>query len=81
MDRAAKTWQGNWRAKILSRIREVGCESISEYLAKFPAVPYTKVAETLGDEVAAVQLAQLQLEAAASARQFATPRWILYRET
>jgi hypothetical protein len=69
MDRAARTWQGNWRAKILSRIREVGFESVTNYLAKFPAMPYMRVAEKLGEDVAAVQVAQVQFEEAKGMRK------------
>jgi hypothetical protein len=55
-----QVWVGDWRARIMSRIRRVGCETVMDYLARFPASPYIHIAEQLGDDVAALQLEWIQ---------------------
>jgi hypothetical protein len=60
--RGDRTWGGNWRSKIKSRLHAVGCEPVSDFLARFPAEPYITVAERLGDDVAAFQLEWMQFE-------------------
>jgi hypothetical protein len=57
-------WGGNWRVKLTSRLRALGCTSVTEALASFPAEPYIQVAQSLGDDVAALQLEWIQFEEA-----------------
>jgi hypothetical protein len=64
MERARKTWEGQWRVKVLSRIHAVGCDTVRAFLTRFPAKPYIYLAETLGNDVAAAQLEKMQFEEA-----------------
>ena len=58
-------WVGDWRATVRGRIHALGCETVSEFLARYPAVPYFKVARELGASVVAAQLEIMQFEEAA----------------
>jgi hypothetical protein len=42
----------------------MGCESITEFLAKHPAVPYVDLAGVIGEGVAALQIEWMQFEEA-----------------
>lgn len=64
MDRNGQAWQGDWRVKILSRLRKLGFDTLTDFLARFPAEPYTAVAERLGDDVAAFQVEWIHYEEA-----------------
>lgn len=72
-------WTGNWEARILSRIREHGHESVASFLAAHPGTPYLELAELLsrGDaDVAAVQLERLHVTSAGGTEK-ATDRDLL----
>jgi hypothetical protein len=62
MSKGDGVWGGDWRAKIRARLQETGCESVAAFLGQFPAEPYTKTAERLGNDVAAFQLEWMQFE-------------------
>jgi hypothetical protein len=61
-NRGDQVWGGNWRAKIKARVHAIGCETVSEFLARFPAEPYITVAQRLGNDIAAFQLEWMQFE-------------------
>jgi hypothetical protein len=64
MDTKDRIWVGDWRTKVRSRVHSVGSETIGEYLARYPAEPYHKVARRLGEDIAAMQLVFMQFEEA-----------------
>jgi hypothetical protein len=71
MNEATSAWVGDWRTRILGRVRESGCSSLLEYLAKYPGEPYLELADRLGrplaaggNDVAATQVQALHFEAA-----------------
>jgi len=55
-------WNGDWRAKVRSRLHEIGCETVHDFLARYPGEPYRKLVSRLGGDVAALQLTMMQLE-------------------
>jgi hypothetical protein len=58
-------WQGNWRRRLLDRVRAQGFATLTEYLRRKPSVPYLEVADLLGkDDVAALHVEWLQFEEA-----------------
>ncbi len=57
---AKSTWDANWPANIRKRVRELGFDDVSSFLAARQAIPMYLVARELGVEVAAVQLIQLR---------------------
>ena len=61
---ANNVWDGDWRSRVMARIRSAGCDSVTEFLSKSPAAPYVKAAAMLGEDVAALQLESLQFEEA-----------------
>jgi hypothetical protein len=67
MDKGDRVWGGNWQAKILSRVRSAGCETLGEFLARFPGESYLKIAERLGDDVAAFQVEWMHFDEAQDA--------------
>ncbi len=67
------TWSADWQGRLRNRVHALGCESIGEYLGKYPGEPYVAVAKRLGDNVAAMQLSQMQIQEIRDERQF---RWV-----
>lgn len=63
-------WGDDWRVKIRGRVRSLGCETIGDFLSRYPSEHYYKVARRLGSDVAAVQLAQMQFEEVADPSEF-----------
>ena len=55
-------WESGWQAKILAGIKALGFSSISEFLARFPAEPYAKLAKRLGEHVAELQIIWMQFD-------------------
>ncbi len=50
-------WQGNWKARLYERIRELGYDSLTAFAEARPAVPLHLLAEELGkDDIAGVQV-------------------------
>lgn len=69
MSNVDQIWDGDWRARIRGRVHSVGCETVGDFLKRHPSEPYFKVARRLGDDVAAVQLSQIQFEEIADASE------------
>jgi hypothetical protein len=67
MDHKDKPWH-DWRRKIETRLRALGCATVTAFLAKFPAEPYIRLAERLGDDIAALQLEWIQFGEATDAK-------------
>jgi hypothetical protein len=64
MDQAKTTWLGDWRERIRLLVHSHGCNSIEDFLSKYPSEPYTKLAGRLGEDVAGIQLSWMQFEEA-----------------
>jgi len=64
MDKGDRIWGGDWRAKLLSHLQQAGFDTVTDFLAQFPAEPYVELAERLGADVAALQLEWMQFEEA-----------------
>ncbi len=64
MSTIISAWQGDWKKRLLSRVREAGCKTVTEYLAMAPAQPYLRIADRLGKDIAAVQLEVMHFEEA-----------------
>jgi hypothetical protein len=64
MNHTKSAWHGDWAARIQRRMHEIGCETIADYLARCPGETYISAARGLGDDIAPVQLAHLQLQEA-----------------
>ena len=61
---------GDWRARMKARLAELGFANIDEFLARYPAVPYLKLPEILGKDVAIpILIVKLQLEEAKDGRR------------
>ncbi len=56
-----KAWIGDWEARIYERVQSIGCASVRELLASFPAEGYVAVARRLGEDVVGAQLQKLQV--------------------
>ncbi len=52
-------WTADWPSRVREKVRALGYESITDFLADHPAEPYVDVARKLGG-VAAVQLRRIQ---------------------
>jgi hypothetical protein len=63
-EQVRRTWEGDWRARILSRVQSYGYERVSDFLNTFPCEPYVHVVNRLGDDVAAIQVECIQFEEA-----------------
>lgn len=69
MNRAERTWNGDWKNKVLSRIKETaGCRTATEFIAIYPTEPYLELVKRLGDDVAAIQLESLHFSEAQNDR-------------
>lgn len=53
-------WHGDWRRRIRERISEKGFLGVGAFLASIPARPYRQVAKELGEDIAVMQLINLQ---------------------
>lgn len=52
-----RSWQGDWMARLYTRVRERGYDSLTAFAEAHPAVPLFALAEELGaDDVAGVQV-------------------------
>jgi hypothetical protein len=64
-------WHGNWKSRILARLRTQGYARLTDYLRQQTAVPSIDVAELLGkDDVAALQVEWLAFEEAVEHGEF-----------
>jgi len=57
--------------QIQERLKSAGFSSLSDYLAARPGVPYTELADELGEEVLGMNLTALHMQTAADKRQAA----------
>lgn len=49
-------WQGDWWARLYGRVRERGFDSVTSFAASMPRASLIDLADTLGPDVAAVQI-------------------------
>jgi hypothetical protein len=67
MSTVVGAWSGDWRERIRCRLHDIGCSTLTDFLRRRPSDTYLALADHLGKEdVAAVQLQQLQLDYAES---------------
>ena len=55
-------WAGDWRERVARRVRSLGYESVTALLEARPGIPYEAIADLLGNDVAAVQVARIHAE-------------------
>ncbi len=64
-------WQGNWKKRIIERLRCLDFETLTDYLRQKPAVPYLEIADLLGqNDVAAFHVEWLCFAEAIKRNQF-----------
>ncbi|MBN9685905.1 MULTISPECIES: NUDIX hydrolase [unclassified Corallococcus] len=52
-----RSWQGNWKARLYERVRELGYDSLTAFAEARPSASLVALAEELGpDDVAGVQV-------------------------
>ena len=59
-------WRGDWSSRALNAVLDRGCQTMSEFLSRFPGRPYHELAAELGNVVAPLQLLYVQLSEATS---------------
>jgi hypothetical protein len=60
-----KTWSGDWHARVLDRVQQLGFCTVTQYVAERPGVSLLALAQELGTEdIAAVQVMCMLLEEA-----------------
>lgn len=64
LNNARRTWEGDWRERVLSRMRSYGYQSVADCLSRFPGEPYVDVVKRLGPHIAAIQLECVQFDEA-----------------
>jgi hypothetical protein len=69
-DAGQRVWGGNWQAKLRSKLHSLGCENIHDFLVRYPAESYLKLAKRLGEDIAALQLIWMQFDEAVRDKQF-----------
>jgi hypothetical protein len=61
----AKTWSGDWYARILERVQQLGFATVTQYAAARVGVSLIDLAEELGqDDVAGIQIMDMLVEEA-----------------
>jgi hypothetical protein len=63
-NRGERVWGGDWQARLRSSLHSLGCETVQDFLVRYPAEPYLKLVKRLGDHVAALQLVRMQFDEA-----------------
>ncbi|WP_338872261.1 NUDIX hydrolase [Myxococcus stipitatus] len=52
-----RSWEGNWKARLYERVRELGYDSLTAFAESRPTASLVELAEVLGkDDVAGVQV-------------------------
>jgi len=69
----SRVWCPDWRARLKARLESLGSHTMTEFLGRVPSEPYLKVAQMLGEDVAALQLEWMQFE---EAREQNTIRYV-----
>lgn len=64
MDKPSQTWTGNWSQRIHGALHELGFESATDFLRRFPGESYLTVVDRIAPWVAAMQLINLQMQEA-----------------
>jgi hypothetical protein len=60
------TWHGDWEARVIRRVQELGAATVTEYANRYPQATLLELAEHLGPGVAAVQIRSPLYEEAVS---------------
>ena len=61
----AKTWSGDWHARILERVQRIGFATVTQYAGARVGIPLVDLAKELGpDDVAGIQIMNLLIEEA-----------------
>lgn len=63
-DDIEEMWRGGWRTRHLQRMQAMGAATVSEFLARFPAVPLYKLLRELQFLAAPAQIKTLQFDEA-----------------
>jgi hypothetical protein len=66
MNPTQTVWSGDWKRRVRSRLHSLGCETMQDFLARFPGESYLRIAERLGDDIAAIQVEVTQYDEAKS---------------
>lgn len=70
----ANAWQGDWVARLYERVKQRGFGSVSSFAASMPRATLFDLADTLGEDVAAIQIERVmyvEAEDAATIEAFA----------
>ncbi len=70
----AGAWQGDWVARLYERVKQLGFDSVSSFAASMPGATLFDLADTLGGDVAAIQIERVmhaEAEDAATIEAFA----------
>lgn len=52
----ANAWQGDWVARLYGRVKKLGFDSVSSFATSMPRATLFDLADTLGPDIAAVQI-------------------------
>lgn len=64
-----QAWSGDWRERILARVRQRGFETITQYMRARPGISLIKLADELGtDDVAGAQIRAMYVAEAVRSR-------------
>ncbi len=67
-DHIRRVWTSDWKRKVYIRLCAAEADSVTEWLSRYPGVPYLELAEILAPDVAAIQLEMLHIEEASQRR-------------
>lgn len=61
----AKTWAGDWHRRVLERVHQCGCDTVTQYANERPGMSLVLLADELGAaDVAAAQIRSILVEEA-----------------
>ncbi len=63
-----RVWTSDWKRKVYIRLCAAEADSVTEWLSRYPGVPYLELADVLGADVAAIQIEMLHMEEAIQRR-------------
>jgi hypothetical protein len=69
MNPTQTVWTGDWQRRVRSRLLSLGCVTMQDFLARFPGESYLKIAERLGNDIAAIQVEVTQYDEAKALSQ------------
>lgn len=67
-DQNRRIWTSDWKRKVYIRLCAADADSVTEWLSRYPGVPYLELADVLGSDVAAFQIEMLHVEEAQQRR-------------